>query len=224
MPIIYSLIARGTDVLTEEIADGMTGNFPVLTRSLLKKIGKKDEKMSYVHNNYVFHYMVADTLTFLCMTDKEYPRTNSFNFLDDLRARFLATYGDRGKTAIAFALNSDFKKVLAVQMGRYNNQTSTGNPSDAKIEKVKEDLNQVKDVMIRNIDKVLEIGERIELLVEKSDDLDHRAFTFKKQATSLKNAMWWKNAKMICIIATVIIVIIFIIVLAACGGFKFPKC
>jgi hypothetical protein len=36
MPIIYSLIARQNDVLVEETVDGMTGNFPVLTRSLLK--------------------------------------------------------------------------------------------------------------------------------------------------------------------------------------------
>jgi len=171
MPIIYSLIARGNDVLTEETADGMTGNFPVLTRSLLKKIGRADEKMSYSHNKYSFHYVVSDTLTYLCMTDKDFPRLNSFQYLEDIRNRFLATYGDRAKTAIAFALDSDFKKVLAAQMERYN---SGGAGSDAKLEKVKEEINQVKDVMIKNIDKVLEIGERIELLVEKSDDLDHR--------------------------------------------------
>jgi len=221
MPIIYSLIARGTDVLTEETADGMTGNFPVLTRSLLKKIGKDDDKMSYVHNLYVFHYVVSDTLTYLCMTDKEFPRLNSFQFLEDIRTRFLATYGDRAKTAIAFALNSDFRKVLAAQMDRYNRMPSGG---DAKIERVKEEINQVKDVMIKNIDKVLEIGERIELLVEKSDELHQEGFRFNKKATSLKHSMWWKNAKMTCIIAAVVLVIFFIILIAACGGFSFSKC
>jgi len=136
--------------------------------------------MSYVHNLYVFHYVVSDTLTYLCMTDKEFPRLSSFQFLEDIRNRFLATYGERAKTAIAFALNSDFRKVLAAQMDRYNSMQNRSG-SDAKIERVKEEINQVKDVMIKNIDRVLEIGERIELLVEKSDDLDSSAFKFKKK-------------------------------------------
>lgn len=33
---------------------------------------------------------------------------------------FTATYGDRGKTAIAFAFNADFQRVLQMQMERFN--------------------------------------------------------------------------------------------------------
>lgn len=32
-------------------------------------------------------------------------------------------------------------------------------------------VNEVKDVMVENIEKVLERGEKIELLVDKTDDL-----------------------------------------------------
>jgi len=38
----------------------------------------------------------------------------------------------------------------------------------------------VKDVMIENIDRVLERGERIELLVDKTDRLNQQAFKFEK--------------------------------------------
>jgi hypothetical protein len=35
---------------------------------------------------------------------------------DSSLGRFIATYGDRGKTALAFAMNEDFSKVLSKQM------------------------------------------------------------------------------------------------------------
>jgi len=112
--------------------------------------------------------------------------------------------------------------VVCVCQERYNGSGAAA--ANSKIEKVKGEMNAVKDVMIKNIDKVLDNSERIELLVEKSDDLDHRAFTFKKHATQLKNSMWWKNVKLMCLVATIVLVIFFIILIAACGGFSFSKC
>jgi pyoverdine/dityrosine biosynthesis protein Dit1 len=50
-----------------------------------------------------------------------------------------------------------------MEQEKYNNQKND------KIAKVQEEISQVKDVMIRNIDKVLERGEKIELLVDKTE-------------------------------------------------------
>jgi len=41
----------------------------------------------------------------------------------------------------------------------------------SKITQVQRKVNEVKDVMVENIEKVLERGERIELLVDKTDVL-----------------------------------------------------
>lgn len=40
--------------------------------------------------------------------------------------------------------------------------------------------------MVHNIERVLERGERIELLVDKTDNLNQQAFAFKKRSTQLK--------------------------------------
>lgn len=37
--------------------------------------------------------------------------------------------------------------------------------------------------MIANIDRVLERGEKIELLVDKTDKLNHQAFKFEKSVS-----------------------------------------
>ena len=42
---------------------------------------------------------------------------------------------------------------------------------------------------------VLERGEKLELLVDKTEQLQNSAFTFQKQSKKLKNAMFWKKVR-----------------------------
>jgi hypothetical protein len=44
----------------------------------------------------------------------------------------------------------------------------------------------VKNVMVQNIEKVLERGERIDILVDKTDTLNQASFAFKKRSTELR--------------------------------------
>src|SRR5690348_16050116 len=57
-----------------------------------------------------------------------------------------------------------------------------------------------------HLEKALERGERIELLVDKTENLSSNAFKFKKQSTALKRSMWWKNVKLLIVIAIVVLV------------------
>ena len=69
MTILYSLVARGKTVLSEFTFT--SGNFPTITRLLLAKIDcGRDGKVSYVYDQYVFHYVVENKMTFLCMADE----------------------------------------------------------------------------------------------------------------------------------------------------------
>jgi len=211
MPLIYSLVARETVILAEFTST--SGNFTTVTRRILERIPQKESKMSYVYDRHIFHILVEDALTFLCMADEEFGRRIPFAFLDDIKNRFVALYASRGRTALAYAMNEDFSRVLQKQMEYYST-----NPNADKVTKVKEDLDNVKSVMVQNIEKVLDRGERIELLVDKTENLNQAAVKFKKQSTQLKKRMWWKNAKLYLIIAVVLIIIVLLIVVSACGG------
>jgi len=100
MTILYALIARGKTVLAEYTFT--SGNFPTITRLLLGKIQlDRDGKMSYVYDQYIFHYVCHDHILYLCMCDDptSSKRRVPFNFLEDIRQRFVATYGDQAQTA-----------------------------------------------------------------------------------------------------------------------------
>jgi len=160
-----------------------------------------------------------DGITYLCMADEEFGRRIPFAFLEDIKNRFRATYGDRGKTAIAYGMNTDFSRVLQNQMDYYSN-----NPGADRINRVKGEIDEVKSVMVHNIEKVLERGERIELLVDKTENLNQNAFKFKKASTQLKRSMWWKNVKMLIILIVVIAAIAYFIAAMVCHGLLFQSC
>jgi hypothetical protein len=55
---------------------------------------------------------------------------------------------------------------------------------------------QVRSVMIDNIDKVLERGDRLELLVDKTANMQGNTVRFKRQARRFRNTTWWRNVKL----------------------------
>ena len=79
-------------------------------------------------------------------------------------------------------------------------------------------VDEVKDIMTQNIDKVLERGEKIEILVDKTEELSSTADSFQKSSKKLKTQMWWRDKKWTIVIVLVILVVIGIIVLAILGG------
>jgi vesicle-associated membrane protein 7 len=46
--------------------------------------------------------------------------------------------------------------------------------------------------MIENIEKVLDRGERLDLLVDKTAHLQGEAFAFRREAKRARRVMWWQ--------------------------------
>ena len=71
MPILYSVISRGTTVLAR-YANNCTGNFSEITEQVLAQIGLDDSKMTYSHGSFLFHYILQDRIIYLCISDDVY--------------------------------------------------------------------------------------------------------------------------------------------------------
>jgi vesicle-associated membrane protein 7 len=65
--------------------------------------------------------------------------------------------------------------------------------------------------------QVLDRGERIELLVDKTDHLQNESFAFKREARRLKTKLWWKNIRLLAFIALIVLIIAYIIVCFVCS-------
>ena len=126
------------------------------------------------------------------MSDEHNRHRIPFAFLQEIKDLFNSKYGlEVPQRAIAFSLNEEFSKVIQDRMDYYNNAGSNVDNLSA----VKNQIEDVKGVMVENIEKVLERGEKIELLVDKTDRLNQQAFQFVSNSKKLRTAMWWKNAR-----------------------------
>lgn len=67
-------------------------------------------------------------------------------------------------------------------------------------------------------------GERLELLVNKTEMLQNSSVSFRNTSRSLARAMFWKNIKLYVIVVLVLIFIIYIIVSMSCGGLAWQGC
>lgn len=223
MTIIYALISRQQTVLAENTSTTATGgNFATVTRVLLEKIPQQDEKMTLVHDDYVFHYVVENGICYMCMSDEKNKHRIPFAFLEDVKGRFLAQFGsESAQQAIAFAMNEDFKGIIADRMEYFNSDEA--DRAIDNIGNVKSQIDEVKDVMVQNIERVLERGEKIELLVDRSNELTQQAFRFESNSRSLRRHMYWRQIRCRVMIGVVVLVTIYFSSISICG-FKYQHC
>lgn len=67
-------------------------------------------------------------------------------------------------------------------------------------------IDNVKGVMMDNIDKVLERGERLDLLLDRTEELSDSSLNFKRGGQKLKRAVVWRNVLIgivLCVIVAV---------------------
>lgn len=218
MAILYALVARGSVILAEFTATSTNAN--AIARQILEKIpGTNDSHVSYSQDRYIFHVKRTDGLTVLCMADDTLGRRIPFAFLEDIHQRFVKTYGRAVLTAQAYAMNDEFSRVLSQQMEYYSND-----PNADRINRLKGEMNQVRNVMIENIDKVLDRGDRLELLVDKTANLQGNTFRFRKQARRFRSTVWWRNVKLMVLVIVALLIIIYVILAFACHGILLPSC
>lgn len=90
-------------------------------------------------------------------------------------------------------------------------------PAGAKLDQVQGQVNEVKVILKDNINKVLERGERLDDLIDKTDDLRTTADSFQRTSTRIARKYWWKNTKMMIIIGVIVLIVVILIILFATG-------
>lgn len=73
MPILYSVISRGTTPLAK-FAD-CVGNFGEVTEHIIERIDLRNSKTTYTHGDYLIHYTCENKLVYMCITDNVGERT-----------------------------------------------------------------------------------------------------------------------------------------------------
>jgi hypothetical protein len=79
------------------------------------------------------------------------------------------------------------------------------------------EIEGVREIMTENIERVLERGEHMSTLVDKTGRLGENARDFRVRSRTLKRRMWWKNVKLMVLLTLVVIFLIYLFVGFGCG-------
>ncbi|GBE84435.1 vesicle-associated membrane protein [Sparassis latifolia] len=214
MSLIHALVAQGSTILAEH--QGGQRDFSQATQTILSKIPPNNSKLTYVWEQYLFHYVSEGGYTYLVMADDSAGRRMPFTFLAELQQKFIsfsAASSSSLSTSPAYALQGTFGPVIAQLMNTYN----TTPPAD-ELTRAQSELAQVKDIMVQNVEQILSRGERIELLVDKTDNMASQATAFRRGARTVRRGMWWKNTRIMGLSGVVALVFIWIITAQFCGA------
>ncbi|EMP34543.1 Vesicle-associated membrane protein 4 [Chelonia mydas] len=85
-------------------------------------------------------------------------------------------------------------------------------PRNDKIRHVQNQVDEVIDVMQENITKVIERGERLDDLQDKSESLSDNATAFSNRSKQLRRQMWWRGCKMKALVALVAVILLLVII------------
>jgi hypothetical protein len=95
-------------------------------------------------------------------------------------------------------------------------------PTD--IEPIKQRIEEVKEICVDNIEKVLQRGEKIELLVDQSGKLQSTSHDFQRSARKLRNTMVYRRIRWYCCLVLLFALSVYIFSWIVCGNPSIRHC
>ncbi|KTG38254.1 hypothetical protein cypCar_00042913 [Cyprinus carpio] len=266
MAILFAVVARGSTVLAKHAC--FSGNFLEVTEQILARIPSENNKLTYSHGSYLFHYICHERIVYLCITDDvsicaravcvrlrsrselscvvvvpavlpfsscavslsaRVPSVSSSEvkkrFPDHATARELQNRAALRHEHIAERVRVELQGRGDVHVLRCYHQKHHSDPKGSdRLTETQMHVDDLKGIMVRNIDLVAQRGERLELLIDKTENLVDSSVTFKTTSRNLAHAMCMKNLKLTVIVVIVVLVLLYFIMTAACGGLSWPNC
>ena len=137
--------------------------------------------------------------TYLVVADDDCGRQMPFQFLEKVKTVFAQKFaGSINEGSVnAHSLDRTFGPTLKKEMeetmameqlsGGGGDGVGGAQTGSNKVASVQQQVSEVKEIMMDNIEKVLDRGEKIEVLVDKTEALRFQADNFHKQGRALRN-------------------------------------
>lgn len=170
------ILANATDVSHFGFFErGTVRQFIVFVGRTVAKRTPPGQRQSVQHEEYKVHSYNRNGLCALGFMDDHYPVRSAFSLLNQVLDEYQKNLGDSWRTIQAD--NSEPWPYLNGALAKFQD------PAEAdKLLKIQRELDETKIILHKTIDSVLERGEKLDSLVEKSSDLSQASQLFYKQA------------------------------------------
>ena len=223
LSVVYCVMARGSTPLAEWVLDA--NGCPSETRTLLQKLPNKGRDSAMVGSAHSSHFVRDGAVVLLCVLageaggEKGPSRQRGLSFLSGLREALVAEIGPQMAEAVQpFALNAQFLPVVARAAKRFS-------AGDESLQTIKDSVDLAKERMIDSMGSMIDRGAKMESLLDKTEEFQANAQTFKQSSVKLRRAMYCRRIKFYAAFAAAAAVLLLVLVALGCNGFgKGSKC
>ena len=244
VPFAAAAAPDGDILVSAQATQG--GNAYDLAQKILHRLDKdgggpsNTRSFAMGQDGFMFRFSWAPNGYTFVMLEKDMGDAAVWKALDRCRQRFESAYGEGGGTGmpddvviifppVTRDTAMSFKPTLDEMIREANrmpaaaaSNSASGNgrstAADDELLGVHDRLEQVRNVMADSIDKVIERGEKIDVLVERADRLEANAMTFAKSSTGLKKSLRWRELKFKLLVGAAIVGGLLFVVSSACDG------
>ncbi|GFZ04327.1 synaptobrevin family protein [Actinidia rufa] len=220
-----TMIARVTDglPLAEGLDDGRDWQDAELYKQQIKALFKnlsrgqnEPSRMSVETGPYIFHapsmdfnvlltqvlsYIIEGRVCYLTMCDRAYPKKLAFQYLEDLKNEFERVNGSQIETAARPYAFIKFDTFIQKTKKLYQDTRTQRN-----ISKLNDELYEVHQIMTRNVQEVLGVGEKLDQVSQMSSRLTSESRIYADKARDLnRQALIRKWAPVAIVIGVVIL-------------------
>ena len=212
------------------------GELAELCRDAVHRIPKGNTGSSrnqYSFMGYVFHYVghsvrdshgrVTEHYTFLCVGSPQATTEVCFEFLSELKRQFLAKQ-QRRRAGVYGSSMQENTLLLMQLMKEYNNLTTGDSSAAQKLQKMERELGEVTEIMKDSIDSVMERGEKLGSLVDKTSVLKSDAFSYRKKSYEKVQEQWREKMRGRALFAGVCVLSVYGIMVSSGCGITLREC
>ncbi|QDS76784.1 hypothetical protein FKW77_002168 [Venturia effusa] len=167
----------------DDQAESALGDIKVKVKKLIRMFNKNSATEASIESDqFTIHYLVKDSVIFLCICDQSYPRKVAFTYLSDISSEFTSIYPSGqylSSTAKSYGY-IEFDTYIQKAKRSYQDSRATQN-----LDKLNDELKDVTKVMTKNIEELLYRGDSLDKMGEMSGRLREDSRKYKKAAVKI---------------------------------------
>ena len=190
-----------TEYITKYFGSVEKNNVNKIFQRICKKENRTFEERNKITSKENAYYFIIyqPNLVFIAYVDESYPERLVFAMFEEIKNDIILLMNNEEMKEF----NSENRQKLKVIIEKYQDK----NKMD-KIGEIQNDVNEVKIVVKKDIDKMVQNIEDIEKLNQKANELKEATEQYKNTSEEVRRIACWKNWKLWIILIIIILLIL----------------
>lgn len=207
--VIIARVNDGLPLAASMDDDELDRDFPdhkAKAKSILKTLVTATEPMTSIEaGQYFFHVLIEESVAYVSICDRLYPKKLAFSLLGDLHKEFSTQFGGMVEAAARPYAFIKFDTFIQKTKRSYQDVRARQN-----LERLQEELVDVRKIMTTSITDVLERGAKLENMSLLSSNLSAESRRYLRDTQKLNWMMLWRTYGPISIVVLVVILFFYL--------------